>query len=128
MIYEFNIPLPDHVRFGSLYLQHNGVWSLGVRAAYELLDPHGSSLGGVVATGYGATVDEARIQALDKLQSQLREAHSRPASDPPRLQSHSRLNRSGHSETFKGKSVEDILATLGVPTVRKEQKTGQKPE
>jgi len=113
MNYVFEISLPDHVRFGSLYLQHDGKWSLGVRAAYELLDPHGSSLGGVVATGYGATVEEARVAALDKLQAQLEVARNRRAPDPVTVQPHAR-SQPRNAAAFKGKSVEDILAAIGV--------------
>lgn len=107
MYYVFEIPLPDHVRFCSLYLKYDGTWSLTIAGKYELLNPSGSSLGGIVATGHAGTVEEARVEALGKLMAKLEEARDRPAVPLPVLGKKARS-----ASAFSDKSVDDILAQI----------------
>jgi hypothetical protein len=111
MIYDLHIPLPDHMRFLSLYHLFDGRWSMGLAASYELLSSSGSSLGGVVATGYGLSVEEARVAAIDKLQANLEERKNRPPAPLPTL---GKSSLARNTSAFGEKSVDDILALLGV--------------
>jgi hypothetical protein len=111
MNYVFEINLPEHVRFLSLYAMFDGRWSLGVAARYELLSPAGSSLGGVVATGYGLSIGEAQVNALAKLQERIEEANNRPRVPLPPAPSKS-VPSARNTSAFGEKSVDDILGLI----------------